>query len=256
MPEMQIQIIQDAAVRTLTLNRPTALNAFTSVMLLQLREALDAAADDKAVRCVVVTGAGRGFCAGQDLADAPADLGPLLDERYAPLAMRLRHMPIPVIAAVNGVAAGAGASFALGCDLVLAAESASFIQAFAKIGLVPDCGGSWLLPRLVGRARPLQLALLGDKLPAAEAVAMGLIYRCVPDADLAAAAQALAQRVAAMPVCALADLRKAFDEGLLMNFETALKAESATQSRLSKAADFQEGKSAFLQKRAPQFKDR
>lgn len=256
MPEMQIQISQDAGVRTLTLNRPTALNAFTSVMLLQLREALDAAAKDKAVRCVVITGAGRGFCAGQDLADAPDDLGPLLDDFYAPLAMRLRQMPIPVIAAVNGVAAGAGASFALGCDLVLAAESASFIQAFAKIGLIPDCGGSWLLPRLVGRARALQLALLGDKLPAAEAVAMGLIYRCVPDADLAAAAQALAQRVAAMPVCALADIRKAFDEGLLMDFASALKAETVAQSRLSKAADFHEGKSAFLQKRAPQFKDR
>ena len=256
MPEMQIQITQDAAVRTLTLNRPTALNAFTSVMLLQLREALDAAAEDKAVRCVVITGAGRGFCAGQDLADAPADIGRLLDERYAPLALRLRHMPIPVIAAVNGVAAGAGASFALGCDLVLAADTASFIQAFAKIGLIPDCGGSWLLPRLVGRARALQLALLGDKLPAAEAVAMGLIYRCVPAAELAAAAQALAQRLAAMPVCALAETRKAFDEGLMMDFETALSAESAAQSRLAAAADFAEGKSAFLQKRTPEFKDR
>jgi 2-(1,2-epoxy-1,2-dihydrophenyl)acetyl-CoA isomerase len=256
MPEMQIQTTQDAAVRTITLNRPTALNAFTSVMLLQLREALDAAANDKAVRCVVITGAGRGFCAGQDLADAPADLGPLLDDYYAPLAMRLRQMPIPVIAAVNGVAAGAGASFALGCDLVLAAESASFIQAFSKIGLVPDCGGSWLLPRLVGRARALQLALLGDKLPATEAVAMGLIYRCVPDAELASAAQALAQRVSAMPACALADTRKAFDDGLLMDFASALKAESATQSRLAQAPDFQEGKNAFLQKRAPQYKDR
>ena len=256
MSELQIQITQDAAVRTITFNRPSALNAFTSLMLLQLREALDAAAEDKAVRCVVVTGAGRGFCAGQDLADAPADIGALLEERYAPLALRLRQMPIPVIAAVNGVAAGAGASFALGCDLVLAAESASFIQAFAKVGLIPDCGGSWLLPRLVGRARALQLALLGDKLPAAEAAAMGLIYRCVPDADLASTAQALALRLAAMPVCALAATRKAFDEGLMLDFETALKAEAITQSRLAAAADFSEGKSAFLQKRAPEFKDR
>lgn len=256
MPDMQIQITQDAAVRTLTLNRPTALNAFTSVMLLQLREALDAAAEDKAVRCVVITGAGRGFCAGQDLADAPADIGVLLDECYAPLALRLRHMPIPVIAAVNGVAAGAGASFALGCDLVLAADTASFIQAFAKIGLIPDCGGSWLLPRLLGRARALQLALLGDKLSAAEAAAMGLIYRCVPVAELATVAQALAQRLADMPVCALAETRKAFDDGLMMDFDTALKAESSTQSRLAAAADFREGKTAFLAKRAPQFTDR
>ena len=130
------------------------------------------------------------------------------------------------------------------------------MQAFAKIGLIPDCGGSWLLPRLVGRARAMQLALLGDKLPAAEAVAMGLIYRCVPDADLAAAAQALAQRLAAMPVCALAATRKAFDEGLRLDFATALKAESVVQSRLAAAPDFQEGKTAFLQKRAPQFRDR
>jgi 2-(1,2-epoxy-1,2-dihydrophenyl)acetyl-CoA isomerase len=256
MPDPQIQITQDAAVLTLTLNRPAALNALTSVMLAQIREALDAAAEDAAVRCVVITGAGRGFCAGQDLADAPADIGGLLDDFYIPLALCLRRMPIPVIAAVNGVAAGAGASLALGCDLVLAAESASFIQAFAKIGLLPDCGGTWLLPRLVGRARALELALLGDKLPAAQAQAIGLIYRCVPDAELPAAAQALALRLSTMPVTALAETRKAFDDGLLMDFEQALKQESAVQSRLAAADDFKEGRDAFLQKRKPSFQDR
>jgi len=267
MQEPQIQSSQDGAVLTITLSRPAALNAFTTAMLVQLRAALDAAAADKAVRCVVITGAGRGFCAGQDLSDAlvkpalepgevPKDIGHLLDHYYIPVAQRVRSMPIPVIAAVNGVAAGAGANFALGCDLVLAGASASFIQAFSKIGLIPDCGGTWLLPRLVGRARALQLALLGDKLPAAEAQAMGLIYRCVPDEDLASTAQALAQRLSNMPVRALAETRKAFDEAGLLSYDDALKRESVTQSQQGFGSDYLEGAAAFLQKRPAQFKDR
>jgi 2-(1,2-epoxy-1,2-dihydrophenyl)acetyl-CoA isomerase len=267
MPELQIQISQDGAVRTVTLNRPAALNAFTTPMLVQLREALENAAADKSVRCVVITGAGRGFCAGQDLSDAlikpslspadpPKDIGHLLDNYYIPLAKCLRQMPVPVIAAVNGVAAGAGASLALGCDLVLAASSASFIQAFSKIGLIPDCGGTWLLPRLVGRAKALELALLGDKLPAAEAQAIGLIYRCVPDEELAASAQALAQRLAQAPVRALAATRKIMDDALLMDFADALKQETVTQSQLGFGNDYLEGAAAFLQKRAPSFSDR
>ncbi|CAN5285385.1 2-(1,2-epoxy-1,2-dihydrophenyl)acetyl-CoA isomerase PaaG [soil metagenome] len=266
-PDPQIQISQDGAVRTLILSRPAALNAFTTAMLVQLRAALDAAAADEAVRCIVITGAGRGFCAGQDLSDPlvkpaiepgdlPKDIGHLLDQYYIPLAQRVRSMPIPVIAAVNGVAAGAGANFALGCDLVLAGASASFIQAFSKIGLIPDCGGTWLLPRLVGRARAMQLALLGDKLPAAEAQAMGLIYRCVPDEELAASAQALALRLSKMPVHALAETRKAFDGALLLDYEQALKRESVTQSQLGLGADYLEGAAAFLQKRVPNFTDR
>ncbi|HEX2011970.1 MAG TPA: enoyl-CoA hydratase-related protein [Roseateles sp.] len=258
---------QEGAVRTLTLNRPAALNAFTTGLLVQLREALEAAAQDAGVRCVVITGAGRGFSAGQDLSDAlikppqepgdqPKDIGHLLDNYYIPLALRLRSMPVPVIAAVNGVAAGAGASLALSCDLVLAAEGASFIQAFSKIGLIPDCGGTWLLPRLVGRAKALELALLGDKLPAAEAQAMGLIYRAVPDAELLSTAQALAQKLAQMPVKALAATRQAFDEGLLMDYESALKSESLLQSRLGFGTDYLEGTNAFLQKRKPSFTDR
>ncbi|MFY7864747.1 enoyl-CoA hydratase-related protein [Roseateles sp.] len=258
---------QDGAVRTLTLNRPGALNAFTAEMLVQLRAALNAAAEDAEVRCVLITGSGRGFCAGQDLSDplvnpqlqpgeAPKDIAHLLDGYYIPLALRLRSMPVPVVAAVNGVAAGAGANFALGCDLVLAGQSASFIQAFSKIGLIPDCGGTWLLPRLVGRARALQLALLGDKLSATEAQAMGLIYRCVPDEELAASAQALAQRLSTLPVKAMAETRRAFDQAGLMEFEQALKMEAVMQSRLGFAHDYQEGAAAFLQKRAPQFTDR
>jgi 2-(1,2-epoxy-1,2-dihydrophenyl)acetyl-CoA isomerase len=265
--EALLLISQEGAVRTLTLNRPAALNAFTTALLVQLRQALEAAAGDGTVRCVVITGAGRAFCAGQDLSDplikppqepgeTPKDIGHLLDNYYIPLALRLRSMPIPVIAAVNGVAAGAGASLALSCDLVLAGEGASFIQAFSKIGLIPDCGGTWLLPRLVGRAKALELALLGDKLPAAEAVGLGLIYRAVPDAELAAAAQALAQKLAQMPVKALAATRQAFDDGLLMEYERALKVESALQARLGFSADYQEGTNAFLQKRKPTFKDR
>ena len=179
MADELILISQTDAVRTLTLNRPQALNAFTTEMHAQLRDALDAAADDAGVRCVVVTGAGRGFCAGQDLSDPaiapepeaePKDIGSLIERVYRPLALRIRAMPVPVIAAVNGVAAGAGANFALGCDIVVAARSASFIQAFSKIGLVPDCGGTWLLPRLVGRARALALSMTGDKLPATKPV--------------------------------------------------------------------------------------
>lgn len=266
-PEALLQTAQDGAVRTLTLNRPAALNAFTTALLVQLREALEAAAVDSAVRCVVITGAGRGFSAGQDLSDplikppqeagdVPKDIGHLLDNYYIPLALRLRSMPIPVIAAVNGVAAGAGASLALSCDLVLAAEGASFIQAFSKIGLIPDCGGTWLLPRLVGRAKALELALLGDKLPAAEAVALGLIYRAVPDAELPTAAQALAQKLAQLPVTALAATRQAFDDGLLLDYESALKSESLLQSRLGFGADYQEGTRAFLEKRKPRFTGR
>jgi 2-(1,2-epoxy-1,2-dihydrophenyl)acetyl-CoA isomerase len=267
MQDPQIQISQDAAVRTVTLDRPTALNAFTTTMLVQLRAALEDAAQDRGVRCLVITGAGRGFCAGQDLSDpavkpsfepgeAPKDIGHLLNNYYIPLALQLRAMPIPVIAAVNGVAAGAGANFALGCDLVLAGQSVNFIQAFSKIGLIPDCGGTWLLPRLVGRARALQLALLGEKLPAAEAQSMGLIYRCVPDEDLAVTAHALAQRISQMPVQAMAQTRKAFDEGLRMDYEAALRVESVLQSQLGFAADYQEGAAAFLQKRVPKFSDR
>ncbi len=266
-PETAIQICNEGAVRVLTLNRPAALNAFTSAMLAEAREALAAAAADASVRAVVITGAGRAFSAGQDLGDPMVkpdlslgaeakDIGQLLDGFYIPLALQLRAMPIPTVAAVNGVAAGAGANFALGCDLVIAAEGASFLQAFSKIGLIPDCGGTWLLPRLVGRAKALQLALLGDKLKAAEALSIGLIAQVVPDAELMSTALATAQKLAAMPSRALAETRRLIDQAMDQDFEDALRVESMMQSQLGLAHDYREGVSAFMEKRAPQFKDR
>jgi 2-(1,2-epoxy-1,2-dihydrophenyl)acetyl-CoA isomerase len=220
MSEPLVLSAQVGAVRTLTLNRPKALNSFTSQMHEALAQELAQVERDASVRCLVITGAGRGFCAGQDLADPsvapdlapgakPTDVGLVIERFYKPLALRIRALPVPVIAAVNGVAAGAGASIALGCDIVIAARSASFIQAFSKIGLVPDAGGTWLLPRLVGRANALALAMTGDKLGAEQAQQMGLIWKCVDDAEFAGAVAALAQRLAAMPVKALVATRSA-----------------------------------------------
>jgi 2-(1,2-epoxy-1,2-dihydrophenyl)acetyl-CoA isomerase len=252
------------AVRTLTLNRPAALNSFTGAMHEQLLAALNAAAADANVRALIVTGAGRGFCAGQDLNDpdmsspdggAP-DVGAVIERRYVPLALRIRSMPVPVVAAVNGVAAGAGANFALGCDMVVAARSAGFIQAFSKIGLVPDCGGTWLLTRLVGRARAIGLAMTGDKLPAEEAQRIGLIWQCVDDAALMDSAMALATRLAAMPSKALADTRLALDAAAHLDYAQALALEASMQRELGRAHDYGEGVAAFLAKRAPVFTDR
>lgn len=267
MSDPMILSSQSGAVRVLTLNRPAALNSFTSAMHAQLLAALDDAAGDAAVRCVLLTGAGRGFCAGQDLADPmvaldrapgapPKDLGQVITRFYKPLVLRLRGMPVPVLAAVNGVAAGAGANLALNCDLVLAARSASFIQAFSKIGLMPDTGGIWLLPRLVGRGRALGLALLADKLGAEEAERMGLIWKCVDDAALAGDALALAQRLAALPVKALVATRQAIDDALLLSLEDALDLEARVQRTLGQAQDYQEGVAAFAARRSPQFTDR
>ncbi|MDM0043374.1 2-(1,2-epoxy-1,2-dihydrophenyl)acetyl-CoA isomerase PaaG [Variovorax dokdonensis] len=248
------------ATRTLTLNRPAAMNSFTTAMHRELMSALDMAVGSAEVRCLVITGAGRGFCAGQDLSDPEAapgkDLGALINTYYLPLVQRIRSMPMPVIAAVNGVAAGAGANLALCCDFVLAARSASFIQAFAKIGLVPDTGGTWLLPRLVGQARATGLAMLGDKLPAADAAAMGLIWQCVDDAAMPEAVTALAGRLAAMPTRALVATREALAAAQGMDLEQALRHEARLQTELGGAHDYLEGVDAFRNKRAPRFTDR
>ncbi|MEO6033007.1 MAG: enoyl-CoA hydratase-related protein [Burkholderiaceae bacterium] len=258
---------QTGAVRTLTLNRPKALNSFNAQMHDELAAALAAAEADVQVRCLVITGAGRGFCAGQDLSDPavapsvepgapPTDVGQVIERFYKPLMLRLRAFPVPVIAAVNGVAAGAGASLALGCDLVVAARTASFIQAFSKIALVPDAGGTWLLPRLVGRAQALGLALTGDKLPAEEAQRIGLIWKCVDDAVFAEEVRAIAARVAAMPVKALVATRTAIDASMRLDFGAALAMEGDWQSRLSSAPDYLEGVAAFMAKRPAVFSDR
>jgi len=267
MPEPLVLTSNAGAVRTLSLNRPAALNSFTTEMHGELMAALALAAGDPEVRCVVLTGAGRAFCAGQDLADpsvapdaapgaAPKDLGHVISTYYAPLVARLRSMPVPVVAAVNGVAAGAGANIALCCDFVVAGRSASFIQAFTRIGLVPDTGGTWLLPRLVGSARALGMAMLGDKLPAEEAARIGLIWQCVDDAALADTAAALASKLAAMPTRALVATRQAMAAAQGMDLETALAEEARIQREMGNANDYREGVEAFRAKRAPQFKDR
>jgi 2-(1,2-epoxy-1,2-dihydrophenyl)acetyl-CoA isomerase len=267
MSEPLVLSTQSGAVRTLTLNRPQSLNSFTAAMHAELAAALGEVESDRSVRCLVLTGAGRGFCAGQDLADpavapnpeagaTPTDVGNVIERFYKPLALRLRGMPIPVIAAVNGVAAGAGASIALGCDIVVAARSASFIQAFSKIGLIPDAGGTWLLPRLVGRANALALAMTGDKLPAEQAQHMGLIWKCVDDAAFAEAVRSLAERLAAMPVAALAETRRAIDDAAHLSYADALSHEGRLQSKLSAQHDYLEGVAAFLAKRPANFSDR
>jgi 2-(1,2-epoxy-1,2-dihydrophenyl)acetyl-CoA isomerase len=258
--EPPIRVSNEGPVRVITLNRPAALNSFTAAMHGLLLPALESAAADATVRAVLITGAGRGFCAGQDLNDpamaAGVDVGAVVERFYLPLALRVRTMPVPVVAAVNGVAAGAGANFALGCDMVIAARSASFIQAFAKIALVPDCGGTWLLPRLVGRARALALAMTGDKLVAEEAVRIGLIWQCVEDAGLMEAALALAYRLAALPSKALAETRRTIDAAMTMDLATALSQEARAQTTLGNAPDFAEGVNAFRAKRAALFTDR
>ena len=267
MSEPLVLSAQSGAVRTLTLNRPKALNSFTTRMHEALAAELSAVEADVQVRCLVITGAGRAFCAGQDLADPavapdltpgapPTDVGNVIERYYKPLALRLRAMPVPVIAAVNGVAAGAGASLALGCDFVIAARSASFIQAFSKIGLVPDAGGTWLLPRLVGRANALGLALTGDKLPAEQAQAMGLIWKCVDDALFADEVASLAARLAAMPVKGLVATRAAIDAAMHLDYADALSNEGRWQRTLSAAPDYLEGVAAFMAKRPAVFTDR
>jgi len=251
----------DEGVARLTLNRPDKLNSFTAAMHLEVRVALEQVSANVSVRVLVLTGAGRGFCAGQDLGDravapggAAVDLGDSVERFYAPLVRTLRGLPIPVICAVNGVAAGAGANIALAADIVIAASSASFVQAFCRLGLIPDTGGTYFLPRLVGPARAMGLAMLGDKLPAEQAAQWGLIWKCVPDADLAAEADALAHHFATAPTLGLARTKQAIYASANNTLEEQLMLERDLMRELGNSADYREGVSAFVEKRTPQFK--
>jgi len=256
-----IQFKAEGGIAILTLNRPDRLNSFTRAMHLEVRDALTRVQADQSVRVLVLTGAGRGFCAGQDLADravdpgAPSvDLGASVEEFYAPLVLTLKNLPMPVICAVNGVAAGAGANLALACDIVLAARSASFIEAFSKLGLIPDTGGTWHLPRLIGHARAMGLAMLGEKLSAEKAEAWGLIWRCVPDETLMDEALAMAKHFAAAPTKGLAFTKRAFQASYANTLAQQLQLEADMMRELGNSHDYREGVAAFLAKRAPQFK--
>src|SRR5213079_1326860 len=245
---MPILVESFEGYRRITLNRPERLNALTVEMAAALNAALDEAETDKSCRALLLTGAGRGFCAGQDLTEivgaAPSDLTRLLDH-YHPLVLRLRALPIPIVCAVNGVAAGAGANLALACDIVLAARSASFVQAFARIGLIPDCGGTWFLPRLVGTARARALALLAEPLSAETAAEWGLVWRMVEDDRLMDEAQALAARLASQASAALALTKRALDAAGDNTLAQQLDLEGELQRQAGAHPDHAEGIRAF-----------
>ncbi|MCY7270570.1 MAG: 2-(1,2-epoxy-1,2-dihydrophenyl)acetyl-CoA isomerase PaaG [Sphingomonas bacterium] len=254
-----ILLTETGTIARITLNRPDRLNSFTRQMHAELAVALDSVAD---ARVIVITGAGRGFCAGQDLNDRavapgePVDLGATVDESWNPLIRRLASMPQPVIARVNGVAAGAGANIALACDLVVAARSAKFIQSFAALGLIPDSGGSWHLPRLVGQARALGLALTGEPLSAGTAADWGLIWKCVDDDALDAEVDALAARIASLPPLGLAAIKSIIRTTGSRTLDEELDVQRDEMRRLGFTRDYREGVAAFLEKRPANFEGR
>lgn len=257
-----ILVEQRAGYRIVTFNRPDKLNAFNDAMHAALRTAIDAAEADEDCRALLITGAGRGFCAGQDLGDRLLKPGekPVphnsLEQHYNPLVRRLRTLPFPVIAAVNGIAAGAGANIALACDIVLAGRSANFVQSFARVGLIPDSGGTWILPRLVGAARARGLALLAEPLSAEKAEQWGLIWKCVDDAALLVEAQRMCEHFAAAPTQGLALAKRAFNASAENSLDAQLDLERDLQRKAHVTPDYAEGVRAFMEKRKPKFTGR
>jgi 2-(1,2-epoxy-1,2-dihydrophenyl)acetyl-CoA isomerase len=247
----------DGAVARLTLNRPDKLNSFTRELHAALRSALDEVQRDTSIRALIITGAGRGFCAGQDLSDLKlgevSDLNNVIHDWYNPLVLQLQALRVPTIAAVNGVAAGAGASLAMACDIAIAAKSASFVQAFSKIGLIPDTGSTWLLPERIGLPRALALAMTGDKLSAEQAAQWGVVWQCVDDAELMPTVNALAMKLAAMPTRALVTTRVLMRNAATSTLAQQLEAECTAQTALGTSHDYLEGVAAFLEKRPAKF---
>ena len=258
MAEYQSIIVQhDGPIARITLNRPDRLNSFTAAMHEELKEALNEVTE---ARVIVLTGAGRGFCAGQDLndravssGDHPVDLGMTVETAWNPLIRKLTSLPQPVVARVNGVAAGAGANIALACDMVVAARSAKFIQSFSAIGLIPDSGGTWALPRLVGQARAMGLALTGEPLPAEKAEEWGLIWKCVDDEALDAEVDAIAQKLASLPPLGLAAIKEMIRLSWSHTLDQELNRQRDAMRRLGFSEDYREGVAAFLEKRQPNF---
>ncbi|MEM7104309.1 MAG: enoyl-CoA hydratase-related protein [Bacteroidota bacterium] len=245
-------------VAHITFNRPSVFNSFNREMALAFHLLLQKCRDDKEIRAVYITGEGKAFCAGQDLAEAIDENGPgiqrIVSEHYNPIIKFLREIPKPIVAAVNGVAAGAGANIALACDIVVAKESASFIQAFSKIGLIPDSGGTWILPRLIGLQKATALAMLGDKVSAADAEKMGMIYKVLSDADFIEGSWKLAEKLAKMPTKGLALTKQLFNMTFDNTLETQLDLEELYQATAGQTYDYSEGVNAFLEKRKPEFK--
>ena len=246
--------IADNGVARLTFNRPDKLNSFTEEMFEEIRAALLRVQTTKGTRCLIISGAGRGFCAGQDLGDLDfSNLSDTVENNYNPLVRNIASLDMPVVAAVNGVAAGAGANIALACDIVIAARSASFVQSFCNIGLVPDAGGTWSLPRLVGGPRAMAMAMLGDKISAQQAEQWGMIWQCVDDAELGAVVDRIAERFSSAPTTGLAFMKKLIRQSWDHTLDSQLDLERDFQAAASQTSDFREGVQAFLEKRPPAF---
>ena len=259
MSHQYITVEIDSGVMKITLNRPDVLNSFTLAMSREVRQSLEIARGERSVRAVLITGAGRAFCAGQDLSAVPEgegrlDLGTIVRQTYNPLIELIRKLPLPVICAVNGVAAGAGANFAIACDIVIAAEGASFIQSFSKIGLVPDTAGTFFLPRAIGMPMATALMMTGEKISATRAAELGMIYKVVPDAALEAESMALAKTLASMPTRGLAMTKRALNASLANSLHEQLEIEEEMQREAGRTKDFEEGVAAFREKRPPVFR--